>query len=545
MKLVLIQPPVRDFYDTEIRLQPLGLCYLKAAVRQHLPHVEVVVRDYHQGHGRRTVPIPDELSDLRAYYPYPDKSPFRTFHNYHHFGASFDELADEVVDEKPDIVGISTLFTPYHREALDVAAAIKRQLDVPVVMGGAHASAAPHSVLESPDVDFVIRGEGEKALVELLNALQSATSFEGIVGLGYKREGKPVLNDPGENFPIDDLAFPDFSDLDVDRYQIGRRPLAFLISSRGCPHRCTFCSVHQTFGWSYRRRSNKAILAEMKQRYGQGYRIFDFEDDNFTLDKKAVTALLHDIIEMYPNGDIELLAQNGLSYQSLDEEVLGLMKEAGFKTINISLVSANGEILKVTKRSHTVEKYLNVVAAAFRLGLKITSYQIMGIPGETLDSQIETLTLNARLPVLLGASPFYLTPGMPMAGNTVHSKRDMVRARLTALGPDPSSERRDETYTLFVTTRIIDFLKSAEFEEPELELKEVLLRFESAGGRQAIGAELLQRLLKEGVLYAATPQGLNELPRFRGDAFRKAWAGLSEVVTQDGRVVRVGSKDVR
>src|SRR5262245_63707354 len=84
MKVLLIQPPVQDFYDTDVRLQPIGLCYLKAAVKTHLPDVEVVIKDYHAGSGRRTVPIPKELRYLTDYYTVADKSPFSTFRSEEH-----------------------------------------------------------------------------------------------------------------------------------------------------------------------------------------------------------------------------------------------------------------------------------------------------------------------------------------------------------------------------------------------------------------------------------------------------------------------------
>ena len=170
MKILLIQPPVQDFYDTDIRLQPLGLCMLKAAARKFLPHIQVIVRDYHQGYGRKTIPLPAELSYLRDYFKYPDTSPFSTFFHYCHFGASFDEIAEEAAHEKPDMVGISSLFSPYHREALACAREIKKRLNIPVLMGGSHVSAAPLSVLNDPSVDFIIRGEGERAFVEFLKA---------------------------------------------------------------------------------------------------------------------------------------------------------------------------------------------------------------------------------------------------------------------------------------------------------------------------------------------------------------------------------------
>src|SRR5262245_66691300 len=92
MKVLLIQPPVQDFYDTDVRLQPIGLCYLKAAVKKHLPDVEVVIKDYHAGSGRRTIAIPKELLYLTAYYPVADKSPFSTFHQYYHCGKTCEEL---------------------------------------------------------------------------------------------------------------------------------------------------------------------------------------------------------------------------------------------------------------------------------------------------------------------------------------------------------------------------------------------------------------------------------------------------------------------
>ncbi len=106
MKVLLLQPPVQDFYDTAIRLQPLGLCMLKAAAKKFLPLIQVVVRDYHQGHGRKTIQLPAELSYLREYFRYPDTGPFSSFFHYYHFGAPFEEIGKEVAHEKPDLVGM-------------------------------------------------------------------------------------------------------------------------------------------------------------------------------------------------------------------------------------------------------------------------------------------------------------------------------------------------------------------------------------------------------------------------------------------------------
>jgi radical SAM superfamily enzyme YgiQ (UPF0313 family) len=172
MKVLLLQPPVQDFYNTDIRLQPIGLAYLKAAAQKYLPGVQVILKDYHYGRGRRTIPLPRELAYLKDYYSKDDKSPFSTFHHYYHFGADFDAIAEEVAKEKPDLIGIASLFAPYHREVLRCAEAIKKRLDVPILLGGAQVSAMPEAMLSHPAIDFVIQGEGERPFVELLKTLK-------------------------------------------------------------------------------------------------------------------------------------------------------------------------------------------------------------------------------------------------------------------------------------------------------------------------------------------------------------------------------------
>ncbi|MCJ7594510.1 MAG: cobalamin-dependent protein, partial [Desulfobacterales bacterium] len=347
---MLIQPPIQDFYDTDIRLQPYGLCMLKAAAGKFLPHMDIVVRDYHHGFGRRTISLPPELSYLHEYFSYPDSSPFSVFHQYYHFGASFEAVGKGVEAEKPDLVGISSLFSPYYREALACAGEIKKRMKVPIIMGGSHVSASPLSVLQDPDVDFIIRGEGERPFVEFLKAFQSGSPLEGVPNLGFKKNGNPILTPMKENYPLDELPFADLTDLDTDRYLFDERPLCFLTTSRSCPHHCAFCSVHLTFGNEFRVRSEENILSEIRQRYSDGYRVFDFEDDNLTFHKGAFKRLLKRLIAEFQESGIRLMAMNGISFLSLDQEMLMLMKRAGFTHLNLSLVSAEAKVLHRVRR---------------------------------------------------------------------------------------------------------------------------------------------------------------------------------------------------
>ncbi|HUF43243.1 MAG TPA: radical SAM protein [Verrucomicrobiae bacterium] len=537
MKVLLIQPPVRDFYDTDVRLQPIGLAYLKAAVKKHLPDIEIIIKDYHGGCGRRTAAIPKELGYLTDYYAVADKSPFSTFHRFYHFGKSFDEIEAEIAEIKPDVVGISSLFTPYFREALEVAARVKKRSDAIVVMGGSHASAVPQSLLASPHVDYLIRGEGEKPFVELLRRLLGQTPVADMPNLGYKREGAIVCNPMEDNFPIDELPFPDLSDFSPSAYTLAGKPMTFAITSRSCPHKCSFCSVHTTFGTNYRRRSLENVLEEIVLRYRQGYRVIDFEDDNLTYYKGTFKELCRRLIERFPTRELEFVAMNGISYLSLDDELLELMHRAGFSRLNLALVSSDKAVRETTKRPHTLEAYVKVVNKARRLGFKVVSYQILGLPNESLESMIQTLAFNARLPVLLGASPFYRTPNAPIARGLELGETDFVTARLTALGIETQHCSRDDIYTLFVATRILNFLKGLPLKGSAL--IEELLNHTWPGQRAAIGFDLLTTLLRRGRLYSHTKTQRIPDKHFRAEVFSRVLSTIGEIACQNGFCIDV------
>ena len=332
-------------------------------------------------------------------------------------------------------------------------------------------------------------------MVELVEHLREQRPLSDVSSLGYKESDKFIYNEKKENWDLNLLPFPDFEDLPMTNYLFEGKPLTFLVTSRSCPHRCSFCSVHNTFGFKYRRRCIENILSEIKLRYDQGYRVIDFEDDNLTFFVKDMKVLCQKLIEMFPNGEIEFLAMNGISYLSLDSEVMNLMWAAGFRRLNLALVSSDKSVLESTKRPHTIEKYIDVVSEAKKLGFKVTSYQILGLPFESIESMIQTLTFNSCLPVLLGASSFYMTPNSPVAKtlNYPTTPENMFKARLTAMAIETENFSRDDIYTLFITTRIINFIKG---------LTPVLSQ------RDQSGLRILRHLLDKKELLADTNKGL-------------------------------------
>jgi radical SAM superfamily enzyme YgiQ (UPF0313 family) len=214
------------------------------------------------------------------------------------------------------------------------------------------------------------------------------------------------------------------------------------------------------------------------------------------------------------------------------------MFNAGFSHLNLALVSSDKTVRETTKRPHTLEAYLKVVRKAYGLGFKIVSYQLLGLPNESLESMIQTLAFNTRLPVLLGASPFYRTPASPIAHGLHLTEEDYVKARLTAMAVETDGFRRQHIYTLFVTTRIINFLKGLNLAgSADLE---ALPDRSWPDARTRIGFELLKLLRDTNRLYFWTTKGLRQNETFEPEVFFRVLREAAAVVCQNGQRIVVG-----
>jgi len=186
MKILLVHPPVEDFYQTTLRTLPVGLLYLAAALRCAGSEVEIL--DCQATLHRHVLELPPELAYLKPYYQPGNVSPYKLFSHYRHYGLGWDEIRQRIRQAHADVIGISALFTPFYREARRVAA-LAKAVDpaCPVIMGGAHVNACPEQVLADPHVDFVVLGEGERTLPELVHALGdtgTTSHFDRVVQKG-------------------------------------------------------------------------------------------------------------------------------------------------------------------------------------------------------------------------------------------------------------------------------------------------------------------------------------------------------------------------
>jgi len=479
MKILLIQPPIQDFYQTSIRTQPIGLAYLAASLKTQGYEVEILDC---QTEKKKSIPIPSELSYLKDFYPFNDRSPFKLYTGYYHFGMGWKEIEQRIKDSKADVFGISSSFTPYYGEALEIARIVKgwdrRKI---VIMGGAHISCDPEGVLKSPLVDFVVLGEGEFRFPLLIEKIEKK-DFKEITemdGIGFRIDGeiqiKPLLSFIQD---LDSLPHPSRELLDLDRYRMRKKRSTMIITSRGCPHGCAYCSAHLVMGNSFRTRTPEAILKEMVECWERyGIQAFDIEDDNFTFDQERAKRLMSLIIENFGEenlpaaGRLELSAMNGVSFASLDDELLKLMKRAGFKTINLSFVSTSPLVKEKMGRPKPTTKFDKILKKAEWVGLNVIAYAILGMPSQTKEEMVDTLIYLMGEKVLIGPSIYYPTPGTPLFERC--NKEGILPPHLSqwrssAFPIETKEFNRLDLFTLFRLARVINFIKG-KIDEKELD----------------------------------------------------------------------------
>jgi radical SAM superfamily enzyme YgiQ (UPF0313 family) len=463
MNILLIQPPMRDFYRTQLRTQPLGLAYLAAAVRQHGHTVSIL--DCLTPAQRRS-PVPEALQYLQEHYVPGDQTPFRLYSHFCSFGMPPDEIRERIAAARPDAVGLQCQFTPYANDALQIAALVKSiDKSIPVIAGGAHASCQPKRILADTNVDFVLIGEGEQSLPQLLDSLQKGITCPKIEGLACRHNGG-VRVVPRTSFieDLDRLPLPARDLLNLDAYTIGGQRSTMLLTSRGCPQGCTYCSVAALMGTRLRTRSVESVLDEIRTCVKQhGIRVFDIEDDNFTWDKKRALHLLNALRDEYGEAGISLTAMNGISLLSLDSELLDAMHRAGFLHLDLALGSAApGKNKQLGRQSHSPAT-TRVLARAAQHGFAITTYILLGVPGHSIEDMLASIIYLAGQPTMIGPSIFYPSPGTQLYdeldSDELRLPGNEILLRSSAFAVETKDFCRLDIVTLLRFVRWINFIK--------------------------------------------------------------------------------------
>lgn len=463
-EILLVQPPMEEFYLTAKRTVPYGLACIAASLEQ--VGFSVALVDALAVSKSKIIPQPPELGDLDRFYGRNDLSPFALFHHYRHYGYSYEHLGALAREQRPFLVGISSLFTAYCNEALKTAEAIKRFWpECRVVMGGHHPTLFPKEVMDSPAVDFVLRGEGEVSTAKLALALKNNTSLGDVPGIVFRKpDGSLHIKEPAWMEDLDAAPLPATDLVDHGFYQRKQRASISVVAARGCPMHCTYCCLGASSAHApFRRRSVESVVAELEcQMARQEVGFIDFEDENLSLDKRWFLALLKEITTRFGGRDMELRAMNGLYAPSLDGEIVAAMKTAGFRTLNLSLGSTSGEQLARFKRPDVSRALDRCLELAQAFSMEAVSYLIGAAPGQAPEGSVEDLLYLGARRTLVGFSVFYPAPGSH--DYQLCKKRGLLpptfaQMRSTAF-PVSDTTTRLQAATLLRLARILNFMKA-------------------------------------------------------------------------------------
>lgn len=308
------------------------------------------------------------------------------------------ELARTISERKPDLIGVTAMTTTLP-SALKVAKLGRNLLpEAKIVLGGVHPTLDPAGVLANIDVDFVIRGEGEKALAGLVAALNGQGSIKDVEGLCYRDENVIIIKDKVLILDQNSLPGPDYEAFPVERYiehnQLLRdiRGISMLVS-RGCPFPCSFCAVHQTMGRKWRIKSPELVVEQMLALKNK-YRLDGiwFKDSIFNLNKEWTEAFAAELIERKAN----IAWQANTRVDLIDEEELKIMKNAGLVQLDLGIESGSPNSLVKLKKGITVEQIKEKVKLAQKY-VKVFGFFMIGLPGETEEDVLQTFQLAKEL----------------------------------------------------------------------------------------------------------------------------------------------------
>jgi anaerobic magnesium-protoporphyrin IX monomethyl ester cyclase len=304
-------------------------------------------------------------------------------------GYSFGYLKDRIRHFKPQLIGLS-LFTFQHKSVYELINDLKLTFPaIKIIVGGPHVSINKEKVLsECGSIDYACLHEGEKLLVELC----SGDALTGIAGLAYRDNGRIVTNklrDFEEN--LSSLSFPRLEKFELDKYANE----VVIISSRGCPYRCIFCSVGQTLGRKVRIRSVGDVVDELEYWYDRGKRMINFLDDNFTFYPDRIYEIC-DEIERRGLKNLVLRCSNGVRADKLDRPLLERMWQVGFKSIGIGVEAGNNKVLKNLRKGETIEQIEAAIQTACDIGYEVALFFVLGTPGETLEDVNDSIRVALR-----------------------------------------------------------------------------------------------------------------------------------------------------
>ena len=377
MRVALIQPPLRDFYQTPHRHAALG-CFSIKKLLERAGH-QVSFYNFPLWTDRKATPgLPKELAYLKPFLIPGETGPLSWFSQRKHYGPSFEECAGIVLQDAPDLVMISCFAWCYAGETLRMAQTLREQSPgLLLETGGAGVSVNPGWFKETGLFNRVRTGPAEENLKDFPGMHDQSPPVTAVLTQTSSYRG-----------------FPQYATM----------------LTRGCPARCAFCANHLTLGREFRKIPAQEILKLLEETGDEQFHL-NLEDDNLLADKEYFLDFLDRFHARYPGATLS--AENGLDYRKLDIPLADRLIAGGVIRFNLSLASVDSEILSDQNRISKPEKLQAILLHLEKRGIPGVTYFISGLPGDTAESVCRNILFLAGLPTETGISPFYAVPGLP------------------------------------------------------------------------------------------------------------------------------------
>jgi anaerobic magnesium-protoporphyrin IX monomethyl ester cyclase len=385
MKVLLINPP-QQFYpgsDPPAGNLPLGLMYIAAVLDKAGYKAEILDA------------FMTDFSFLKVGDTIEVGMPYR-------------KIREEIRRRKPDIVGIASPFTCQAENAIRVGD-IAKEVDsnILTVVGGPHVTAVPVEFLEeAKNIDIAVIGEGEYTMLDIVKFFEGAKKISDVQGIAYRKDGavkqnelRPFIED------LDELPYPAYHLVDMEQY-LNPRKIEYrsfkdravsMITSRGCPFNCNFCSVHLHMGKKFRAHSVNYVINHVEYVINKfGVKTIFFEDDNLTFDLKRFEAICDKIIEKGIRFNWE--TPNGIRADYLTLSLLKKMKKSGCQSVFFGIESGDQHVLdNIINKSLNLKEVVKVAKMCKDIGISTAAFYIIGFPGEKKENMLRTVELALRL----------------------------------------------------------------------------------------------------------------------------------------------------
>jgi len=380
MKILLIDPPYTIFTGYDSRYFPVGLSYIGSALKEN--GYDVVIYDVDRER--------QDTGDLNFSEEYERLDNYlREINGSNHF--VWERIEKVVEDYAPDIIGI-TAMTMVFGSAIKTAEVCKKvQPEAIVIIGGPHVTDWPEICFQSPYIDFCLSGEGEESILLLLKAIKDKnTSSREIPGVSFKKDGQVILRNSTPNISeLDKYPFP-ARELLLNQDKYTSEDMGVIMTSRGCPYKCGFCSHPPKV--RYRNLDNVIEeISYVKDKYGTQQ--FTIKDDSFTVSRKRTIEFCGRLKKEGLDINWDCTTRVNL----IDDELLDMMQDAGCNVIKVGIETGSERIMKEVNKGITLEQAKKAADMLNKHGFFWSAYFMYGLPTETKDDMLKTLEFMKEL----------------------------------------------------------------------------------------------------------------------------------------------------